>query len=224
MACLGQATTLLLFSGCTLFPERDRTSFRTPVRRMEAMQTLAEEAASKTPEQKREVAQTISRQYQGEGDPLLRRQMIRTLAQYPQAESLAILRLAAAQDADVNVRVEAIREIARLRPPDAVEQLASALQRDTEIDVRLAGARALGGFPVSKKNSARDRRVLEALALALEDSDPALQYRVLESLRSASGEDFGTDLSAWRTYAQTGAPPNRPSASLAEQFRGWLRF
>ena len=39
------------------------------------------------------------------------------------------------------------------------------------------------------------------LARALEDPDPAVQYRVVDSLRQVSGRDLGNDVNAWRAWA-----------------------
>jgi hypothetical protein len=39
------------------------------------------------------------------------------------------------------------------------------------------------------------------LARALEDADPAVQYRAVASLKKVSGRDLGNDVNAWREWA-----------------------
>jgi hypothetical protein len=57
--------------------------------------------------------------------------------------------------------------------------------------------------------------------MALDDPDPALQRRAVESLRQVTGRDFGNDVVAWRTYVQGGEPARR-RPSLVEIWRRWL--
>jgi hypothetical protein len=56
------------------------------------------------------------------------------------------------------------------------------------------------------------------LAKALEDPDPAVQYRAVGALKKVSGRDLGDDVNKWREWA---ADPDGSSAewSIAEGFR-----
>lgn len=65
--------------------------------------------------------------------------------------------------------------------------------KDAELDVRLSAIRTLG--------SLRDKAAIPTLAKALEDPDPAVQYRAVASLKQVSGRDLGDDVNAWREWA-----------------------
>ena len=69
----------------------------------------------------------------------------------------------------------------------------------------LAAARGLASY----RGPAAER----ALAIALDDKDPALQYRAMQSLREISDRDYGNNAVAWREYLRGGnpAPPEGPS-------------
>ena len=63
---------------------------------------------------------------------------------------------------------------------------------------------------------------VEALAIALQDPSPALQYRAMESLKKVSGRDLGHDVVAWRNFIESAAPPSptpREGPSLVERFQ-----
>jgi hypothetical protein len=96
----------------------------------------------------------------------------------------------------------------RKKSPDiAISQLQNMLGSDTNIDVRLAATRALGGFSGGQ--------AVRALGLALNDSDPALQLRAADSLRTSTGQPFGRDIEAWQNYVQQQStnPHNTPPAA-----------
>jgi HEAT repeat protein len=109
------------------------------------------------------------------------------------------------------VRVAACEAWSRRGGPEAVHALSKVLHGDTELDVRLAAARALGAL--------RDRTAIPALGLALEDANPALQWRAIQSLKAVSGRDFGDNVPAWRQFVQSGAAPEREHPSLADRVR-----
>ena len=73
-----------------------------------------------------------------------------------------------------------------------------------DADVKLAAAQALG-----KINSPES---IQALAVALDDRDPAMQYVGVQSLKSITGKDYGPDVQAWRQVAAGGTPPSASSA------------
>ena len=72
-------------------------------------------------------------------------------------------------------------------------------RRPTCVDVRLAAGRALGQLGGDD--------AVAALRPALDDPDPALQYRAMQSLREITGKDFGDNVVSWREYVRgEGAP------------------
>ena len=173
-------------------------------------------AAKGGPTEKQKVADDLARSIQTEQDPLVRKQIIRTLATIPNETASAVL-FTAIKDPAPEIREEVCldwgtraKAAATARkgapaPPGSIEDTAARLRAetlsgDTNVDVRLAAARALG-------NIQKDPRAVGALALALRDSDPAIQYCAVASLKETSGKDFGGDVSKWTAWAASVVPP-----------------
>jgi HEAT repeat protein len=58
---------------------------------------------------------------------------------------------------------------------------------------------------------------IPVLAEALEDPDPAVQYRAVAALKQVSGRDLGNDVNAWREWAAN--PGDVEPWSIAEAWR-----
>ncbi|MEM7456994.1 MAG: HEAT repeat domain-containing protein [Planctomycetota bacterium] len=104
----------------------------------------------------------------------------------------------ASSDNDHRVRLEAVRSWSRMPGQVAVPRLQEMIGSDTNIDVRLAATTALGNFP--------GQQSVQALSLALEDRDPAMQLKATESLAMVTGEEFGPNVQAWQQYVNNTAP------------------
>lgn len=113
-------------------------------------------------------------------------------------------------DGNPEVRVAVCTALAKSEQVDAIEVLARALNSDTDRNVQLAAARGLGEF--------EDMRAVQALVSASDQRSPALQVRIVESLQSASGEDFGNDMDRWRAFAAGEIPASSPSSRMTR----WL--
>ena len=98
----------------------------------------------------------------------------------------------ASKDNDKDIRLAAVAAGKMVSPDSAVPQLQEIIGSDTDIDVRLAATEALGNFP--------GRSSVQALALSLNDRDPALQVRAAESLQRVTGEPLGRNIVAWQEY------------------------
>jgi len=182
----------------------------TPAQRVAALRKLASEAAQRSPEEKQQIAQELAQAIRSEHDAMLRAEIIATLGRYPGETADAVLK-AALNDPEVDVRVAACHAWAKRGGPEAVRVLSGLLGGDVDSEVRLAAAQALG--------QTRDPAAVAALGKALEDSDPAMQYRAVLSLRKITGEDFGNDVNQWRQYVKGETPkPARP-VSIADRFR-----
>jgi len=118
-----------------------------------------------------------------EKDPLIRVEILRALGRYPSPAADVILK-AALSDADIHVRVAACEAWGKRGDAAAVQLLSDALRGDVDADVRLAAAKALG----ESKNAAAVPPLGEALA----DSDPAMQYRAVLSLKQVTGRTWAT--------------------------------
>jgi HEAT repeat protein len=89
--------------------------------------------------------------------------------------------------------------------------LGDVVRRDSDLDVRIAATNELGRFP--------EQAAIEALGVALSERDPALQYRAVQSLKSATGHDFGNSVPAWREFVAGRTPLPERQPSLVERFR-----
>src|SRR5262249_39673381 len=156
---------------------------------------LGRTARGKTPQEQQQVSLELVKEIQQEGDPIMRRHLLRTLAEFPTEPALAMLK-AGCHDSEAEVRIVACRMLGKRGGSEAVQELQRVVTSDTSGDVRVAAVRALG--------ETHDAASMPALAEALVDGDPAMQFRAKESLRTVSGRDFGDNTAAWRQYAKTG--------------------
>lgn len=212
----------ILTAGCAdlgCWSPFDETSFErvpgvpVPYEQIQRLRQLAKEASSSDAEQRARVAAELSQAIRTEEDPGIRAEIVRTLAKYPTPAADAVLR-GAIHDLQAEVREAACEAWATRGGPEAVGVLCGALDGDVDVDVRLAAARALGRL--------KDPRAVAALGGVLEDKDPAMQYRAVESLRRITGKDLGNDVNRWRQYVRGElSEPDRP-VSLAERLRQLL--
>jgi HEAT repeat protein len=180
----------------------------TPAQRIVELRKLSEKAATSSAEEKQRISQQLAGSIRTEKDPLIRMEIIRALGRYPGPAADAILK-AAMSDADTHVRVVACEAWGKRGDAQAVTLLAETLRSDVDTDVRLAAAKALG--------ETNRREAVPALGEALSDSDPAMQYRAVLSLRKVTGKDLGNDVDRWRKYVKGELP--EPTPSLAEHLR-----
>jgi HEAT repeat protein len=181
---------------------------KTPRERIEELKKLSDTADSVSADERQRRSQQLAADIRNEKDPLIRLEIILALGKYPGAAADAILK-AAMSDTDFKVRIIACEAWGRRGDGQAVGLLAEALRSDVDADVRLAAAKALG----ETKNPA----ATAPLGEALNDSDPAMQYQVVLSLKKATGKDLGNDVDRWQRYVK-GEPPG-PPPSLAERIR-----
>lgn len=181
-------------------------------KRIEQLRAQAATASKLAPQQQEQISVELAQRFADESDPLLRAEILRTLAKFPTSTATAKLR-AALSDSDSDVRMAACQAWAQRGSPEAASVLAETLHRDSDLDVRLEAARALG--------KTRDPAAVAALGLALEEKDVAMQRRAVESLREVTGKDLGNDVDRWRQYVKGEAPENPPT-SIAERF--WRLF
>jgi HEAT repeat protein len=160
------------------------------------------------------ISQQLAADFKHESDPLIRAQIVRTLGEYPGPVSDTVLQ-AAVSDSDNDVRVAACESWGKRDTTTAATVLAGILNGDVDHDVRLAAARCLAG--------SHQQVAITALAGALEDKDPAMQYRAVLSLHQVTGQDLGNDVNKWREYAKNNKlHPAQPETSLAERI--WHPF
>lgn len=184
-------------------------SFETRVARLRSIRSRAKNLDESERER---ISRDLAAQAPSEPNLAVRREMVLTLGQLPTETATVALRHALT-DSEPEMRVAACEAWRRRGGGEAVERLSGVVGNDTNTDVRLAATRALGRF--------RDPAAVRGLASAIDDNNPALQYEAIQSLRSASGRDFGGDVAAWRNYAKGQEPEAASEASMAERFFKW---
>jgi len=184
----------------------------TPKDKLDQLRALAKKGPSMTPEMQEKVVAELARGIPNEQDPMLRAQILRTLAVFPTELSAKVL-AAGINDKDSNVRIAACDAWGIRGGPEATESLGQALSNDAVFDVRMAAARGLG--KVAHPNA------IGPLGKALDDPDPAMQRRAMLSLKDASGRDYGGDVNAWREFVHGGQPAVREE-SFAQRMMKWF--
>jgi hypothetical protein len=174
------------------------------------IKTLQEQAKAARGEgqQQVEFTQELVGKVLEEHDARVRCEMVAVAAEFDTASSLAICK-GALQDPDERVRMKACDIWRKRGGEEAVQLLANRYRTDRELDVRLRALRMLGEL--------EDKSAIPVLAEALENPDPAVQYRAVAALKQVSGRDLGDDVNKWREWA---ADPNvKQPWSIAESFR-----
>jgi HEAT repeat protein len=187
----------------------NRPAIQSPNERVVELRALASEAPKRTLAEQEEVSANLAQAIRTELDPFIRAEIVRTMANFQTASATAVLS-AGLKDPDSTVRVACCEALGKRGGPESVQVLSEALTNDTDLDVRLAAARALG--------ETKDNAAIAALGQALEESDPALQLRAVESLRLVSGREYGNDVTAWREFA-AGRDPAPYTPTVAERLR-----
>ena len=177
--------------------------------RIETLEQQAKKARNGSGADQVTFTRELMRQVLEEHDPRVRCEMVGLAAKFDTPASVAICK-GALQDPDERVRTSACEVWGERGGPEAVQLLSQRFQTDSELDVRLRALRMLGKL--------EDKDAIPVLAKALEDPDPAVQYRAVAALKAVSGRDLGDDVNAWRAWAADPAA-DRNGWSVAEQFR-----
>ncbi len=209
----------LLLPGCADMPawvpfqgarSDDLPGVVTPAAKIAQLKKMSSEAAKTDQETRHRVVGQLVAAIRSETDPLIRAEIIRTLGDYPDPAADPVLK-AALNDPDADVRIAACEAWGKCGNAQAAELLAPILSTDVSQDVRLAAARALGKI--------KDPQAVAALGDALTDSDPAMQYRAVLSLKEITGQDLGNNVERWRQYVKEGHPLQAQPTSMAERMR-----
>jgi HEAT repeat protein len=183
----------------------------TPGQQVAEIQRLGREARDAEPVAQQQITAELAQRLISETDPLLRERIVVALGPLPAPAATEALRQAV-QDRNTSVRLRAVQAWEDRPAAEAVPVLAEVLASDTNTDVRLAATRALGQF--------RDPAAVRPLSVALEDSDPALQFRAVQSLKKITNRDLGADLAAWRRFARGEVVESSQDASVVSRLTG----
>ena len=215
--CLALLASLML-AGCASWSPwkqrekaaRDQEKYGyTADTRIKKLAERSKVAKSESSQGQIDFTQDLVRMMLEEHDPRVRSRILETAAEYDTAAATAICK-GALQDPNEMVRIRACDVWGKRGGDEAVQLLATRFQTDAELDVRLRALKMLGEL--------KDKQAIPVLARALEDGDPAVQYRAVASLKKVSGRDLGNDVNAWREWA-VDPEGHKADWSLAEGFR-----
>jgi HEAT repeat protein len=177
--------------------------------RIKGLAADAKQAKAGSTREQNDFTQALVEAVLAEHDPRVRVEILEIAAGFDTPAAAAICK-GALEDPDERVRMAACSAWGKRGGPEAVQLLAARYQADPELDVRLRALRELG--------TVGDKQAIPVLARALEDSDPAVQYRAVAALKKVSGRDLGNDVNKWREWA---ADPEGSAAewSVAEAWR-----
>jgi len=209
--------TILIVSivtvGCNSWPlqEKQRTSIITPAMRVSAIREIGLGAGKADSLEAESLTEQLATQIRTEPDPLVRLAIQESIAEFATPLARDVL-IAGLQDEDPDVQIACCGRLGGRADPSVVEALRAVLEREEELDVQLAAIDALGRFSSTES--------VAALAIALNDRDPAMQYAAVQALKTASGQELGNDVAAWRDYAEG----DQPQISVASQNKGRSPF
>lgn len=183
-----------------------RTS-QNPAERVEALSVLRKSMATRGQDEQAQLVADVQLLLQRERDPFLRADAMRSVSgcTVPQVEDLF---QQCTLDAHPAVRVACCQTLAERRNGPALAVLSRLAVEDADIDVRLEALKGLAKFEGSQ--------AAPALAAALDDSNPAVQYRAMQSLSATTKQDLGNDVQVWKDHL-AGKPVSPKSSSFAER-------
>ncbi len=168
-----------------------------------------------TAQERRQLMPVLTSIVRDSTNAVLRAEATLTLAEFTEPETLPALKLAL-NDEDADVRIAACKAWGRRGGQEALELLTDMVRDDKSLDVRLVATSELAKF--------KDQQAIQSLAVALNDKDPALQHRAVQSLKSVSGQDYGDNVPAWREFVQGRSPALPPPPTIAERLRSLSWF
>lgn len=194
VARLPLVAAAVALTGCQLWPfgERERTSIITPAMRVAAIRESVVRNRNSGANQET-LCSELARQIRTEPDPIVRQAIQEAMGEIDLPLAQAVL-AAGLNDENFDVQLTSCRVLGERGDPAAVDSLAEVVATSKEDDVRLAAVDALGLI--------KSPKTIPALALALKDGSPAMQYAGVQAMRRVSDEDVGDSVEAWRNYAK----------------------
>ncbi|HQU44490.1 MAG: hypothetical protein B7Z73_17115, partial [Planctomycetia bacterium 21-64-5] len=160
----------------------------TSTERVKILRDLAKKAKALPPPEQERATDELSQALPKEQDILVRAEMLRTIALFPGPRVEAMLK-AGMRDADQDVRIACCDAWGTHGGSEANHVLCETLTGDTDRDVRMAAARGLAIM--------KDPQSVGPLVLALDDPDPAIQFRAMQSLKAITGKKYES-VKEWR--------------------------
>lgn len=118
------------------------------------------------------------------------------------------------KDDSMKVRLASCQVLGQRTDPESTRLLAETAGSTSEVDIRNAALAALANH--------RSPVAVDALKLALDTRDPATRDLALESLRDATGKDYGDDPQVWIAALEGKEPAAEPATRFADRLPKFL--
>ncbi len=197
--------------GILFWEKQDVADFELPHQKIERYEQLASQARRQSPEEQEQVAQQLALEIRDTQDPILRTHIVEALASFPTPTSQKVLH-AALSDEDEFVRLMAVRGLVQRGGSENIRVLARVVESEKDLAVRMAAIRGLGTL--------KEPETVQALAVALDDPNPAVVHSTIDSLQAATGRYYGRDAKAWAEFAR-GVDVPQKERTLADRVRSW---
>jgi hypothetical protein len=151
----------------------------------------------------------LQKLFETDQSPEMRRLVVRAAGKLNDPAAMRMIEQGL-DDSSVKVRMEACRSLGMKSSDDATRMLVAAVGTDTNQDVKHAALAALA----SHKNPI----AVDSLRVALNDRNPATRELAVDSLRGATGKNYGDDPQVW-IAALDGTPTEEAPVRLADRVR-----
>lgn len=159
--------------------------------RLEELQAVQKQLPTMDQPNQEKWAERLEEIVRNDASPEMRSEAIRILAQLSSPTAERALNTASTDEVE-KVRLAACKAWRRRGGNSARDMLLSMAQADESSSVRQAAVTSLAGF--------NEPEVVRALGNLLEDSSPAIQYNVAESLANITGQQYGGDIEGWKQF------------------------
>ncbi len=197
--------------GVLFWEKQDVADFELPHEKIERYQKLAASGRRKPAEEKEKLAQQLATEIRETKDPILRTHIVQALEVLPSPTGAKVLQ-AAISDEDEYVRLVAVKGLSAQGGTDNTRALARVVESEKDLAVRMAAIRGLGNLKTPE--------AVTALAIALDDPNPAIVDSTIDSLEIATGKYYARDAKVWAEVARGSDLPQK-ERSIAERLFGW---
>ncbi len=154
----------------------------------------------------------LNQMIENDESPEMRRLAVRAAGRLQDPSAMAILEKGLDDDS-VKVRMEACHSLGRMTGDEAARTLAATVGTETSGDVRHAAIEALA--------SHKNQIAIDSLKVALSDRNPATRDLAVQSLKGATGKNYGDDPQVW-IAALDGKPTQQVETRFAERVRNFF--
>jgi len=154
----------------------------------------------------------LDKMIENDDSPEMRRLAIRAAGRLKDPSAMAVIEKGLDDDS-MKVRMEACNSLGRRKGDDAARMLAATVGTETSEDVKHAALNALANH--------KTKIAIDSLKIALADRNPATRDLAVQSLKGATGKNYGDDPAVW-IAALDGKATQQVPTRFAERVRGFF--